>query len=927
MRSRDNLARLVRFVPLASLAALASLSASASGCRSLGGTGGAGAVAADGTLAVGAMGGPRSRVAGRLPNGVTVIVEENHAAPVVAVQVWVAGGAAADPPALSGAAHLYEHLVFAGTRRRPAGAAEREVDAVGGRLGAWTGLDETVFHATMAAPFFELGLDVLSDALTSPAFAPAAVEDAKRTALAELARQNADPAQQAADQVRAALFAGGGYGRAILGTPASVSAITRDALASRFAECYVGAAMTVVVVGDVQSAAAKAAVARAFASVPSGARPPAVGPGGDAPVAPAAVALAGNSPDGALALGVRVASDDPGQAAALDLIAALLARGDESRLKRELIDNRQLATAVHGLTFRARDRALMQLVLTPGAQRSEAAAEALLDETLRLAREDVPADELARARALLLADLARGEEGADGHARRLGWEHSVLGRDGAAERYRTRLEKLDPAGLRAAAAKLLRPQGMALAAIEPARQRPSLDAESGRLRALLAASATAPAPVAGKAPAAPAGDLVRVTTPSGVRVVVLRDPGAPSVAVEAAWAGGGRAEDAASNGAAALIAALLDRGTRARSAAQIAGDMRNLGASLAGVSDRNHLGLRAELLPTTWRRGLAVMADCLLRPGFPAAELDGGRRVVIDRARSGDGDPARAAWKLFRDALWPDQPFRLEPAGTPASLAALTRVRLLDHYRRHYPLDRLVVAVVGDVDPREVAAAVASLFVERGARPVSAPPPPLAAASSRREPVTLFGTTDRDRAEIILGYPGAPVGDADRLALEVLAEVLEGRGTRSAAPGTLPFGAVAARGFDPGYLALTATARPADVDAAVARLRAAVAELLAGGVTGDETARAARRLAGRRALELRSRAAIADAVALDEAFGLPPLSYRAAPDRLARVTAADVARAARRWLDPQHEAIAVVRPDPQRPQALAGGGHGERESR
>ena len=239
---------------------------------------------------------------------------------------------------------------------------------------------------------------------------------------------------------------------------------------------------------------------------------------------------------------------------------------------------------------------------------------------------------------------------------------------------------------------------------------------------------------------------------------------------------------------AALIAALLDRGTRSRSAAQIANDMRALGGSLAGVADRNHLGLRAELLPATWRRGLAIMADCLLRPSFPAAELDGGRRVVIDRARSGDGDPARAAWKLFRQALWPDQPFRLEPAGTPASLASLTHVRLLDHYRRRYPLDRLVVAVVGDVDPREVAAAVVSLFADHSraiaaARARGAPRPTamsswLSAEPGRREPVTLFGTTDRDRAEIILGYPGPPVGDPDRPAVEVLAEVLQARGAR-----------------------------------------------------------------------------------------------------------------------------------------------------
>ena len=88
-----------------------------------------------------------------------------------------------------------------------------------------------------------------------------------------------------------------------------------------------------------------------------------------------------------------------------------------------------------------------------------------------------------------------------------------------------------------------------------------------------------------------------------------------------------------------------------------------------------------------------------------------------------------------------------------------------------------------------------------------------------------------------------------------------------------------------------------------------MAEVLATGVTADEAARAANRLAGQRALELRSRAAVADAVALDEAFGLPPLSYRARPERLARVTAADVVRAAHRFLDPQREAIAAIRPE------------------
>jgi len=894
----------VRRVSLASLAVLVA----AAGCRSLGAPGSA-AARPDAPLAVGAIGGPHSRVTTRLPNGVTLVIEENHAAPVVAIQAWVAGGAAADPPAQAGAAHLFEHLAFAGTRRRPTGTAPREIEAVGGRLGAWTGLDETVFHATVATPFFELGADVLGDALSAPAFPPAAVEQAKRDALAELARQATDSAQRAADMVRGSLFAGGAYARPILGTTEAVGAATPQSLAARFAESFVGGAMTVVVVGDVSAPAARAVLARAFAAVPAGLPAPAADPGGRAPIAPMSQVAVAPSPDGALALGFRVVPAGPEQVAALDLLAAVLARGDEARLSRELVDNAQVARSVHALTFRSRAGAMLELIVTPAVHQSALTIEMLVGETLRLTREEVPADELAAARALVLADLAHGEEGVEGRARRLGWGRALLDGDDAGERYRARLERIDARALREAAAKLLRSDTLALAEVAPPSWRAGGGQTDERLRGALAASSGQSA-AAAPTPAAPAGDLVRVTTAAGVRVVVLRDPGAPSVVIEAAWAGGGRVEDRATNGAAALIAAMLDRGTRARSAAQISTDVRALGGSLSGVADRHHLGLRAELLPSTWRRGLAIMADCLLRPSFPASELDGGRRVVIDRARAGDGDPGRAAWKLFREAVWPDHPFHLEPAGTPASLAGLSRVRLLDHYRRHYALDRLVVVVVGDVEPREATAAVGALFVERGPRPVASPPPAAPGDPARREPVTVFGKTERDVAEIILGYPGPGPADPDRPALEVLAEVLRARAARvDAAAAPFAVSAVASRGFDPGFVALSARCPPAAVDATVARLRSAVAEVLAGGVTQDEINGVARRLAGQRALELGSRAAIADALALDEAFGLPPLSYRAGPERLSRVGPGDIARVAHRVFDPQREAIAVVRPE------------------
>src|SRR5205823_2745835 len=190
--------------------------------------------------------------------------------------------------------------------------------------------------------------------------------------------------------------------------------------------------------------------------------------------------------------------------------------------------------AVRGLTFHtrggsSRGGALLELLVAPAPQRIEAAAQAAIDEALRLGREEVPADELSRARAALERDVGRGAEGVEGRARRLGFAAAVAGDAGYDVRYRQSLAALTPA--------------------------------------------------------------------------TLREGAAPWVAVEAAWAGGARAEDAGSNGAGALIAALLDRGTRTRSAEQISADARALGGTLAGFSDRSHLGLRAEFLPSDWARG------------------------------------------------------------------------------------------------------------------------------------------------------------------------------------------------------------------------------------------------------------------------------------------------------------------------------------
>jgi zinc protease len=437
-------------------------------------------------------------------------------------------------------------------------------------------------------------------------------------------------------------------------------------------------------------------------------------------------------------------------------------------------------------------------------------------------------------------------------------------------------------------------------------------------------------------------------TPAGVRVLVLGDGSAPLVSVQAAWVARGDELDGAGDEAAPVLAALLARGTRTRSGADVAAEARAIGGTLKGFAAPGTLGLRADFLPQHLGRGLALIADCLAHPAFGEADVDAAERARSVRAR----DEARrtdaggvAALRLLRETLWPDAARPADAAAAPAP----GRFALLDRYRRRYPPSRLIIAVVGDVDPGAVAAAFADAFPGspppgegRGegqaprpqpvALPTAQAPAPPAAPRAEVQPVspvpavrgdgdaapvqptTVFRASTGADATAAVGYPTFAAGDPNRPAMDVLAEILAGEDGRLAAAiareQTLACraGAQTAAAPAPGFLAVTVSCPPAQLDAAVAAARAVLARLAADGVTPDEVTRAARRLAGARAAALRTQMSVADALVRDEGDGLAMLSYRRASAALARVAAADVSRAARAALDPRREVVAVVRP-------------------
>src|SRR5688572_30717056 len=336
--------------------------------------------------------GRKARVTFRLENGLEVVLEENHAAPVVAFQAWVKVGSADEPPELAGIAHVFEHMLFKGTKKRGVGQIAQEVESAGGEINAWTSYDETVYHLVLASDFFDTGLDILADTLTSSSFDPQEFERERNVVLEEIKQGLDDPDRVAAQSLFQTAFDVHPYGRPIIGSEATVRRMKRDDLLSFFGKYYVAHNVTLVVVGDFDTTVARQKITAAFGGMSAGAPPPARA----RQPAQAAMRLASSGRDvkeTQLLFGFRTPAIGHADIPALDLLAVVLGQGDSSRLNLEVVRNRQLATTASSYVFSARDPGLLGVGVSMPPGRVDEASRAVLGEILRLGLEEIGSQE------------------------------------------------------------------------------------------------------------------------------------------------------------------------------------------------------------------------------------------------------------------------------------------------------------------------------------------------------------------------------------------------------------------------------------------------------------------------------------------------------------------------------------------------------
>src|SRR6267143_6540746 len=668
----------------------------------------------------------------RLPNGLTVLVEENHAAPVAALQVWVRVGSADELPGEAGLAHLHEHMLFKGTARRGPGEIARTIEGCGGEINAWTSFDQTVYHVVVASQFLAQGIDVLADAITSAAFDPEELRREIEVVCEEIKRSLDSPTRKLSKELFAAAFTRHPYGRPVIGSEESVRSFTRDGILRFYRRWYQPENCVLVAVGDFREAQVLELAQRLFAWPRAELAPPAPRAAEPRREEPAVRVRRDVLKEGYLSVAWPAPAMRGEDVAALDALSLVLGHGEASRLFRALKRDRLLCTEAQASCYTPVDPGLtiVGLTLQP-AQLREAVREALR-QTYRLRTEEVTLEELGNACRLIESDAVYQRETVQGQARKLGfYEASAGGLEFEAE-YLARVARLTPGALLEAAERHLHPESAVLCALLPDSPGSPDDRELLHILQEAAddAGKTRRHPASGAAPAARppvrfaeprTGPLRREELPGGGVLLVKEERAVPLVALRAVWSGGLRAESDENAGISVLLARLASKGTGKRGAEQIVREMEAMGGALGGNAGRNSFGLRAELLSRHLEEGLDLFVEALAEPAFRDEEVARERTLQLDDLHAREDNPAGVAFLLFAETMYRRHPYRLDTLGTAASVSTMTAGRLAAYRSERYPVSQATLSVVGDVDPDRVS----QLVRERLGKLPQRPAPPI----------------------------------------------------------------------------------------------------------------------------------------------------------------------------------------------------------
>jgi zinc protease len=708
-----------------------------------------------------------------LDNGLTVLVHEDHKAPIVAVNVWYHVGSKNEKPGRTGFAHLFEHLMFNGSENFDTDYFQA-LERIGATdLNGTTSNDRTNYFQNVPTPALDIVLWMESDRMghLTGAISQAKLDEQRGVVQNEKRQGDNQPYSIAEELTTKATYpAGHPYSWTVIGSLEDLNAASLDDVKEWFRNYYGTANAVIVLAGDIDLKTAKEKMQKYFGDIPSG--PPVAKY--DENVAKRTGTIRQRAEDRVPQARFFKVWNTPKYASAentfLDLFADILASGKTSRLYKRLVYDEQIATNVSAYVDSREIGSQFNIDATAKSGVDLVKIEKAINEEMKLLLEKGPTEkELQRVKTQSIAGFVRGIERIGG----FGGKSDILANSevfaGSPDYYKTYLNNLNEATVQniVATANKWLTDGDYILEIHPFPQFKNDQTDSTVRKSMpkMAAAAEAKFP-----------KIERTTLSNGLKVILTERSSVPVVNFSLQVDAGFAADQFSIPGTANLAMDVLDEGTKTRSALVISEELALLGANLNSGSNLDNSTVRMSSLKANLDASLNIFADVILNPSFPNEDYKRLQKQKIAGIQREKVTPIQMALRVFPKILYGTEHAYGNPltgSGTELTMASIKRDDLIKFHKTWFKPNNATLIVVGATTMNEIKPKLEKLFKDWKSGDV----PKKNIAKVEQQSKSTVYIVDKPGAQqsiLFAGHVSLPKSNPDELAITMMNDALGG---------------------------------------------------------------------------------------------------------------------------------------------------------
>lgn len=648
-----------------------------------------------------------------LPNGLRVVMHVDKSTPIVAVNLWYHVGSKNEVVGRTGFAHLFEHMMFQGSKSYDDDYF-KPLQEVGANINGSTNPDRTNYYEVVPSNFLELALFMeagrmggLTEAMTQDKL------DNQRDVVKNERRQSYDnqPYGTAIEKIFAQMFPPGHpYNWTTIGSLDDLTAASMDDVKAFFRQYYVPNNTSLVIAGDFDPKQARGWVEKYFGPIPKGTTP-IVRPNPESPRLDGEVRKTFEDsvqlPRIYMAWdGTRFYSaDEP----ALDILSNILSAGRGSRLQSNLVYGKQIAQNAGANTFslEADGMFIIQATAKQGKSLEEIEKE-INNEIERIKAEPPSAEEMTRALNVIESGTVFGLQGILRKADQMNNYITYVGKPDYFQTDLERYRKVTAADVQKAAQTYLTRNRFVMSFV-PRKEKAASMGNTGANRPTSVPAKKAGEkkdfssvlPKGGPDPKFALPSFTKQKLSNGLDVWFVKHSELPIVSLNLVINSGATADPLDRAGLASFTASLLDRGTKTRSAVEIANRRQELGVQMGTMPGWDSASISLLSLTKNLDGALDLYADVITNPTFPAEELETSRKLALGTLLQRKDNANAIALAAYPQLLYgKGHPYGKTSTGDEASVKAISRAEIEKFYTTYYRPNNATLIVVGDTDPK-----------------------------------------------------------------------------------------------------------------------------------------------------------------------------------------------------------------------------------